>query len=275
MPKSILTVLEGEGLDHPATQLALTWARESGALLAVLGVIDEAAVHPLEAVPVGAGQAKQALDAQRLADARRHVEQALSQFAVRCAQQQIACKPLEQVGHPAAVIAQEAQRYDLIVMPRDRRGAAHHGFSSELWQLLHIAPRPVVAVEQQSASGESVVIAYDGSLQAARCLQAFVALGLKSDAQWHVVSLAGDTVEAARTGQRAMDFLDHHGAPATLHSVAATGNVGRQLMETAGRLHAGLLVMGACGQPKLREFFLGSVTKTVLSHCSVPLLLYQ
>lgn len=275
MVKSILTVVEGDGLDHPATQLALTLARQNGALLAALGLIDEAAVHPREAVPMGAGQAKQALDAQRLANARREVEQALSQLAVRCAQQQIACKPLEHLGHPAAVIAQEAQRYDLIVMPRGGGVAAHHGFSSELWQLLHMAPRPVVAVDQQSAMGDSVVIAYDGSLQAARCLQAFVALGLKSDAPWHVVSVAADAIEAARTGQRAMDFLDHHGARAKLHAEAAAGNVGQQLIAAAVRLQAGLVVMGACGQPKLREFFLGSVTKTVLSQCSVPLFLYQ
>ena len=35
-------------------------------------------------------------------------------------------------------------------------------------------------------------------------------------------------------------------------------------------LEASLLVMGAYGQPVLREFFLGSVTRTVLKESPVP-----
>jgi nucleotide-binding universal stress UspA family protein len=33
--------------------------------------------------------------------------------------------------------------------------------------------------------------------------------------------------------------------------------------------------MGAYGQPTLREFFLGSVTRTVLTRATVPLFLYH
>ena len=43
----------------------------------------------------------------------------------------------------------------------------------------------------------------------------------------------------------------------------------------ARRLKAGLLVMGAYGQPVLREFFLGSVTRTILEESPVPLFLYH
>ena len=47
------------------------------------------------------------------------------------------------------------------------------------------------------------------------------------------------------------------------------------ILEQIGRLNAGLLVMGAYGQPVLREFFLGSVTRTVLQECRVPLFLFH
>jgi nucleotide-binding universal stress UspA family protein len=34
-------------------------------------------------------------------------------------------------------------------------------------------------------------------------------------------------------------------------------------------------VMGAYGQPALREFFLGSVTRRMLTECPVPLFLFH
>ena len=42
----------------------------------------------------------------------------------------------------------------------------------------------------------------------------------------------------------------------------------------ASRLGAGLLVMGAYGQPSLREFIVGSVTRTILRESPVPVFLF-
>jgi len=36
-----------------------------------------------------------------------------------------------------------------------------------------------------------------------------------------------------------------------------------------------MIVMGGYGQPVLREFFLGSVTRTLLAESPVPLFLYH
>jgi nucleotide-binding universal stress UspA family protein len=38
---------------------------------------------------------------------------------------------------------------------------------------------------------------------------------------------------------------------------------------------AGLLVMGIYGQPALREFFMGSVTRAILKGCPTPVFVYQ
>ena len=85
MFKSILLVLGEHDPNHAAVNLALRWALEADALLVGLGLIDQTRVHPLEAVPLGAGQSKRELDAARLAEMRRNVEGCLSALAVRCA----------------------------------------------------------------------------------------------------------------------------------------------------------------------------------------------
>ena len=51
--------------------------------------------------------------------------------------------------------------------------------------------------------------------------------------------------------------------------------VGEAILDQARQLDAQLLVMGAYGQPTLREFFLGSVTRTALRKSTIPLFLYH
>ena len=65
-----------------------------------------------------------------------------------------------------------------------------------LSKVLADSPRPVVAVPDEPEDGEAVVVAYDGSLQAARALYAFEASGLGQGREIHVVSVAGDKKDA-------------------------------------------------------------------------------
>lgn len=277
MLRTILLALEADGLDHAATRLAMDWARVHQTLLVGLGIVDELAVNPPEAVPLGAGQAKRELDAARMRSAQKSTEAALSELAVRCTSQQIACKLLEGVGHAAEEISEFAQRYDLIVAPRAmarERQASQQGLTRSLWDLLHAPPRPVVTVPEESPSGVGVLIAYDGSLQAARALQAWQQSGLLATGPVHVLAVEEDRVAAAKTGERAVDFLSHHDVRAQLR-VETSGKPGDVIVRVAAELGAGLLVMGAYGQPRFRELILGSATQTVLATCPLPLLLFH
>jgi nucleotide-binding universal stress UspA family protein len=123
--------------------------------------------------------------------------------------------------------------------------------------------------------GSAVLVAYDGSLPAARALQAFQASGLHAGRGIHIVSVAEDHVEAARNTDRAAEFLRFHEINADSHPLAPSASPAEVILDQVRRLNAGLLVMGAYGQPTLREFFLGSVTRTVLKESTVPLFLYH
>lgn len=57
--------------------------------------------------------------------------------------------------------------------------------------------------------------------------------------------------------------------------VRPLGPPAQVLLGHVQQVQAGLLVMGAYGQPTLREFFFGSVTRTLLAESPVPLFLYH
>jgi nucleotide-binding universal stress UspA family protein len=145
-----------------------------------------------------------------------------------------------------------------------------------LKRVLKGAARPIVVVPATPAPAETIVIAFDGSLQAARALSAFEATGLAATGPVHLVCVVDtSTYESTRHVERAGRFLGRHGIDATPHVLEPSGAPARRILEQARALGAGLLVMGAYGQPVLREFFLGSVTHTMLAECPVPMFLYH
>jgi nucleotide-binding universal stress UspA family protein len=276
MLKSILIGLDGSAYSTSAIELGIRWAQRFDALLVGLGVIDEPAIRASEAVPLGGLYFKEHRDDVRMREARVKVEQFLERFALRCAEAGVPAKLLEDLGLPWEQILVEAQRYDLILLGQQTyfHFETQQAACDTLHRVLKNSPRPVVTVPEKLAGGSTVLIAYDGSLQAARVLQAFQASGLHEGKDIHIISVADDHVEAARHAGRAAEFLGFHGIKAAVHPLSS-GPPAEVILEQARQQDAGLLVLGAYGQPTLREFLLGSVTRSILKEARTPLFLYH
>ena len=276
MPKAILIGIDGSVYSTAAVDLGIQWAKKYDSILVGLGIIDEPTIRKPEPVPIGGSAFKEHRDSTLLEAARNNVQQHLDQFAQRCSAAGVDCKLLKDIGLPADKICLEAQRYDLIMLGKQ---TYYHSESQSrpdetLSQVLQSSPRPVVTVPSQIGNGNAIVIAYDGSLQAARTLQAFQSQQLVTNEEIHVVSVHTDPVIAARHADCAVEFLSFHAIQAKRH-VVTSASPAQILLEQVNRLGAGLLVMGAYGQPKIREFLFGSVTRTVLSETKVPIFLYH
>jgi nucleotide-binding universal stress UspA family protein len=276
MARSILVGLDGSSQTSSAAELGIRWAKRSNALLVGLGIIDEPEIVQPVCVPPGGAAYQERRNRTLLADARHKVDAFLQQFAIRCAEAGVSCKLLEDVGLPSEQIMLEAQRYDLIVLGQNTHFAfeTQQGPDLTLQEVLRQSPRPVVAVPEKPRAGTNVVVAYDGSLQAARALQAFQGVGAQGSPV-HVVCALPNQVEAARCGSRAVDFLGFHGIKAELHAIGTSEKPGPVVLKESQNLNAGLVVMGAYGRSVWKDFLFGSVTRTMLTDSNIPLFLYH
>ena len=169
-----------------------------------------------------------------------------------------------------------SERYDLIVIGRQTsfRFESQSEPDNTLSLVLKNSPRPVVAVPEKLRAGRSVLVAYDGSLQAARTLQAFVALRPQGVSDVHILSVDRDREEAASRADRAVAFLRFHQVSAIVHAVDSS-EPAQAILDHIESLGAELVVMAAYGKSSLREFFFGSVTREMLKESSAPLFLYH
>jgi nucleotide-binding universal stress UspA family protein len=277
MLRTILAALDGSPCSETAVEWGIRWAKRFDALLVGIGVVDEPEICAPQMAPVGGFAFKEHRDKVVMNRARREIEGILESFALRCAGAGVSAKVLEDEGDPYTQILREAQRYDLILMGQE----THFHFATTnrpcdtLRKVLKDMPRPVVMVPKALPEGNGIVVAYDGSLLATRALQVFASMAPNGPGTIHVVTIGKEHDEAITHAERAMDFLHNQEIKAVRHVLASSRVPAEVLAEQARLLGAGLIVMGAYGKPFLREFFLGSVTRTLLERSEVPLFLYH
>lgn len=275
MLRSILIGLDGSAYSTAAVDLAVRWARRFDAVLVGLGIVDEPAICKREPVPIGAGHYKLQRDQHLLADARRRVDEFLDRFVRRCGSEGVPCKMLEDVGCPHAQIVEESRLHDLTMLGQ----RTYFHFETQNWpdetlrEVLRRVSRPVVVVPDSLQDGKGAIVAYDGSPQSDRALQAFQASGLPSEDEVRVLSVQGNPADAERVAGQAVEFLRLHGVKATPVPVASTMPVDGVLIAEVEEMRPHLLVMGAYGRSMWKEFVFGSITTRVLEASPVPVLL--
>jgi nucleotide-binding universal stress UspA family protein len=121
---------------------------------------------------------------------------------------------------------------------------------------------------------DTVVVAWDFSREAARALSDALPVLLQARSTKILTVFGEKGLETTATMEDLKSFLGGHGVNYTLErAVLKDGAIGKLLAESADALHADLLVMGAYGHSRLREFVLGGATRGLIADPPLPLFL--
>jgi nucleotide-binding universal stress UspA family protein len=125
-------------------------------------------------------------------------------------------------------------------------------------------------------SFKTVMVAWNGGREAARAIADALPLLTRADKVLvTTVTTTADTREMDDVpGVDVAAYLSRHGVKAEVtRSAGIDIDAGEWLLSQASDLGADLLVMGAYGHARLREFVLGGVTRTLLKSMSIPVLM--
>ena len=283
--KSILVPLNGVDSDRSTLDLALAAGRASGAHIEGLFVKRD----PTEALAY-AGLDADSAGLQHLADKiAREAAQAsaepqrrwrawrtdndLAEVERPGKAERVTVAFRERLGPARDRLVEAGRAVDLIVLA---------GPSDDTFRLpelvveaaLFETGRPVLAAPPAPTklSFSTAVVAWNGSLEANRAVAA--AMPLLAGCRQLFVFCRAERHRAPADPAPLLDYFAWHGLKADRLGVYQQhGSVGEDLLAAAGRVGAGLLVMGAYTHTRLREMILGGVTSHVLHHATMPALL--
>jgi nucleotide-binding universal stress UspA family protein len=277
MIKEILVCLEASPSSDAATRLAIEIARERGATLVGLAIVDEPDIRAGAATGIGGASFKHERDEALVADARKQAGEWLGLFERRCGGANVRARTLEIVGRPAESILAETETRDLIVMGRD----ANFRFETEREDpqtreaVLHRTTRPMLLVPESAERplGKKVVVAYDGSAAAKRAIESFAKSGLAEQREVLVATVDDDGERAFELASRAVALLGDLAVAATPHNIVSTLANTDALQEFATKAGAAMIVMGSFAHSRLKQLFRGSVTRGLVEKTTIPLYL--
>jgi nucleotide-binding universal stress UspA family protein len=282
MLKAILASLSGLGGDHAVLKTAATVAAIEG------GHIDALHVYVgLESIRQMTGESSQlpawvssTTDFSR--EEQQRLKSAHAAFEQACLRFDLPAKPGPDSGSSASWTCidslslyeapHRARYYDLTVVARETQL-----MPQRIPDILLRSGRPVLVAPARPLEriGKNIALAWKPGVQAARALTAaspflrhadkLVLISVPEDG-WdeHAIRLS---VEPLR------DVLRWSGISLELVITSASYNVADTLRETAITLETDLLIAGAYGHTRLREFVLGGVTRDLLAECALPVLL--
>jgi nucleotide-binding universal stress UspA family protein len=121
---------------------------------------------------------------------------------------------------------------------------------------------------------DTVVVAWDFSREASRALSDALPVLLQAHSTKILTVFGEKGLETTATMEDLKTLLDSHGVNCTFErAVLKDGAIGKLLAESADAFNADLLVMGAYGHSRLREFILGGATRGLIADPPLPLFL--
>jgi nucleotide-binding universal stress UspA family protein len=286
MIKTILVPATGSDTDVVAFQSALTVARAFAAHLEFLHVHVDAtamAAATVSHMRVGVGDAVSRLADQIEEEAGRLEAKARQSFQEFCAREQLvlADTPIaqgapsaqwfRQVGDQAYWVAELGRSADLLIIGR----RADDPVSVDTIETaLFDSGRPVLILPATALTAlpEKVVIAWKATPEAARAVGAAMPL-LSTAKQVLIVTVAEDQGASDEDGARLLTSLRRHGLNVSMRRLPPGPQGAASTLLAQAAEQSALVVMGAYGNSRLRQWIFGGFTRHILRSAEVPVLL--
>lgn len=173
-----------------------------------------------------------------------------------------------------SVKALESEMGLLVIGKRGCSSAEAHGqLGSHVEQLLRAQDKPVLVAQQRFKPPLRLMLAFDGSATAQKCLMMLAASPLCRGLLVHIVLAAEHTEDTGVDLNTAAEQLTAAGF--TTQTAIIAGEPEKVLPQYQLDHHIDLMIMGAYGHSRIRQFFLGSTTTAMMSTTQSALLVLR
>ncbi len=283
--KTLITAsIDGSMLAGPVCDAAAWASARLQAPLQLLHVLERPMVPVVEDLSgsIGLGSRElllaelTALDEKRGKLAMEHGRHMLEDAAQRVRNKGVQdVQTAQRHGGVLDTLAEQEAQTRLFVL--GRRGEAHakqaNTLGSNLENVVRAMHTPILVATETFVAPQSYLIAFDGSETAQTLIERIAHSPLLRGLSGHLVMVAPDASENHEKLGQARAILDAQGLHIKVHLLQ--GQVIDVLEDFRAKHDIGLIVMGAYGHSRIREFFVGSHTSRMIRQSPVPLLLLR
>lgn len=282
MIKRILVPLDSSPYAQSALNFACKIAQQLDAEVTGLVVLD---IHGIEKsigpVPVGGSYYADHLEKIKEVEAKERINAILAEFENKCQREGIRYAKSERQGSPSQNIIEEAIYYDAVMMGTRtyfKFGTDDHPGDS-LDKIMDKCITPIYAVPASFSLPKIPVvkinslIAFDGSQPAARALQRFAQLAMTDVLEITLLNSSHDLKKGEFLLNQAEAFLKGHGF-SNIHKDLTDEKI-ISVIENQYLDRMDLFVVGANSKSDLMDFFLGSLTKSLIKKDQKAILIGQ
>ncbi|MCG6542934.1 universal stress protein [Pseudomonas sp. KSR10] len=144
---------------------------------------------------------------------------------------------------------------------------------SQLESVIRTLHRPILVTPADFSVPTSVMLAFDGSATTRKGVEMLASSPLFKGIPIHLVMVGDDTTDSRALLESARDSLAAAGFE--VHIAIRAGEVEPVLHAYQAEYQVGLLVMGAYGHSRIRQFLVGSTTTRMIRTTTTPLLLLR
>lgn len=274
MIKKILVPTDGSPVATVGTSYAVSLAKQYGAMLKGLHVVDVKLLEGpfLRDISASLGTAPYVNYQNNMAlILEERGKAALASFSEACEEAGVPHETSQATGSVARCIVEHSELADLVIMGR----SGEHSdwleglLGSTTEAVVRRAESPVLVTGRESAQIERFVVAYDNSPHAKKALQIGASIGETWGVPFDVLWVGKESAEDPFADARS--YLAAH--ELKVEYVSQTGDPSEVLVEYTRKHESDLLVMGAYGHSKVRELVVGSATAYAINHAPCPILL--
>ena len=182
---------------------------------------------------------------------------------------------LQRHGDLVETLLEQECKARLVVM--GRQGEQHQdqaqAIGSQLESVIRTLKQPILVVMAEFQAPKRFMIAYDGSPTAKKALNRVASSSLLRGLECHVVMVSDNQAQGMADLALVADAL--HEANFNVITAVCQGEVQATLASYQAEHQIDLMVMGAYGHSRIREFFVGSNTTRMISKSHIPLLLLR
>lgn len=287
MSNTIIACIDGSAIARSVCEAAAWVSQRLDAPLRLLHVLEKVQSHNDNlSGNIGLGAREELLkqltelDAQRSRLALEHGRMMLDD-AARLANEHGAVQLETKQRHGGFVDTVLEQESETRVLVLGRQGEDHaslnHTLGSHLETLIRSVHKPILVTVGKFSAPQSFMVAFDGSETAQRALNAYAQSPLLKGLPCHLVMAGHQDKAHSKKLQYAADVLRSRGFEVcVMHLPAESKEDVQAALKTYQRDHnIGLMVMGTYGHSRIRQFFVGSHTRTMVSQSDIPLLLLR